>query len=237
VVHLSGGDTRGAKIRLTVTRPAASVGSILTKANKPQPPAAQKGEPIPSLQTTMLAIEKSTRKPIVDYAEHSFDLSRDPVQTNVTARSAGLHGAVLTDFLNVEGTYTFHAVASYGKGCVSSRELQWSVEVEVGVDQAKSDVKITTGAALPDKKKLITVVVIPRDPFGNHVGPGRPNAFTVTGMPGTTLTGAMRDNGDGSYSVTGINDPKVGKPGVVLARPVHCLHKSAMRPAARPRKR
>jgi hypothetical protein len=238
VVWLAGGDNnKDAKVRLTVTRPAASVGSILAKARKPQPPAAQKGEPIPSLQTTMLAIEKSTRKPIVDYTEHRFDLSGDPLQTNVTARSAGLHGVALSDFLNVEGTYTFHAVASYGKGCVSSRELQWSVEVEVGVDQAKSDVKITTGAALPDKKKLITVVAVPRDYFGNHVGPGRPNAFTVTGMPGTTLAGAMRDNGDGSYSVTGVNDPKVGKPGVVPARPVRCLHKSATRPGARPRKR
>jgi hypothetical protein len=237
VVRLAGGDNRGAKVRLTVTRPAASVGTILTRARKPQQPAAQKGEPIPSLQTTMLAIEKSTRKPIVDYAEHRFDLSGDPAQTNVTARSAGLHGTALTDFLNVEGTYTFHAVATYGKDCVSSRELQWSVEVEVGVDQAKSDVKIATGATLPDKKKAITVVVVPRDAFGNHVGPGRPNAFTITGTPGTTLTGAVRDNGDGSYTVGGVIDPGVRKPGIVLARPVRCPHKSATRPGARPRKR
>ena len=237
VVRLAGGNNRGARVRLTVTRPAASVGSILTKARKPQPPAAQKGEPIPSLQTTMLAIEKSTRKPIVDYTEHRFDLSGDPAQTNVMARSAGLHGTVLTDFLNVEGTYTFHAVATYGKGCVSSRELQWSVEVEVGVDQAKSDVKIATGATLPDKKKAITIVIVPRDTFGNHVGPGRPDAFTVTGTPGTTLTGAMRDNGDGSYTVGGVIDPGVRKPGIVLARPVRCVHKSAKRPGARPRKR
>jgi hypothetical protein len=235
VVQLAGGDTRSAKVSLTVTRPAASVGSILTKARKPQPPATQKGEPIPSLQATMLAMEKTTRKPIVDYTEHRFDLSGDPVQTNVTARSAGLHGTVLTDFLNVEGTYTFHAVATYGKGCISSRELQWSVEVEV--DQTKSDVKITTGATLPDKKKLIVVGVVPRDSFGNHVGPGRPNAFTVTGMPGTVLTGAVRDNGDGSYTVGGVNDPKVGKPGVVLARPVRCVCKTATRPGARPGKK
>jgi hypothetical protein len=237
VVRLAGGDNRGAKVRLTVTRPAASVGTILTKARKPQPPRAQKGEPIPSLQATMLAIEKSTRKPIVDYTEHRFELSGDPVQTNVTARSAGLHGAVLTDFLNVEGTYTFHAVATYGKDCVSSRELQWSVEVEVGVDQAKSDVNITTGATLPGKKKAITVVIVPRDAFGNHVGPGRPSAFTIAGTPGTTLTGAVRDNGDGSYTVGGVIDPGVRKPGIVLARPVRCLHKSATRPGARPRKR
>jgi hypothetical protein len=97
-------------------------------------------------------------------------------------------------------------------------------------------VKITTGATLPDKKKAITVVIIPRDSFGNHVGPGRPDAFTVTGTPGTTLTGAVRDNGDGSYTMGGVNDAKVSKPGVVLAQPVRCLHKAATRPGARPRK-
>ena len=52
-----------------------------------------------------------------------------------------------------------------------------------------------------------------------------------------SLTGAMRDNGDGSYSVAGVNDPKIGKPGVVLARPVRCLHKAATRPGVRPGKR
>ena len=237
VVQLAGGDTRGAKVSLTVRRPAASVGNILTKAKKPQPPVAQKGEPIPSLQATMLAIEKSTRKPIVDYTEHRFELSGDPVQTNVTARSAGLHGAVLTDFLNVEGTYTFHAVATYGKGCVSSRELQWSVEVEVGVDQAKSDVKITTGATLPDKKKLIIVVIVPRDAFGNHVGPGRPNAFTVAGMPGTVLTGAVRDNGDGSYTWAASTIPRWASRASCWRGRCGASAKAATRPGVRPRKR
>jgi hypothetical protein len=237
VVRLAGGDNRGAKVRLTVMRPAASVGTILTNARKSQPPAMQKGDTLPSRHTMMLAIEKSTRKPIVDYAELRFDLSGDSMQTNVTARSAGLHGAVLTDFLNVEGTYTFHAVANYGKDCIGTRELQWSVEVEPGIDQTKSDVKATTGATRPDKKKAVTFVIVPRDSFGNHVGPGRPDAFTVTGTPGTVLTGVVRDNGDGSYSVAGVNDAKVGKPGIVLARPVRCLHKSAMRPGVRPRKR
>ena len=43
------------------------------------------------------------------------------------------------------------------------RELQWSAEVEVGVDQEKSDVKVTTGATRPDKKKVVTFVIVPRD--------------------------------------------------------------------------
>ncbi|MDB5578611.1 MAG: von willebrand factor type [Bradyrhizobium sp.] len=237
VVRLAGGASlpRKAKVRLTVTRPTASAGTILTKARKPRPPIKQDGDTLPSRQATMLALEKSSRKPLIDYAEHPFEL---PAQTAIAARSSGLFGTKLADFLTVEGTYTFHAVATYGAGdCISSREMQWSVEVEVGVDQKKSDVKISTGATLPDKTKAITVVVVPRDAFGNHVGPGRSDAFTISGIAGTTLTGAMRDNGDGSYTVAGINDPKVGKPGIVLARPERCLCRSPTRPGVRPGKR
>jgi von Willebrand factor type A domain/Trypsin-like peptidase domain len=236
VLRLAGstGLPKKAKLTLTVRRPTASAGTILSKAGRAQPPTKQKGDTLPSRQATMQALEKSSRRPLIDYAEHRFELS---AQTAIAARSSGLFGAKLSDFLTVEGTYTFHAVATYRVGDdIGSREMQWSVEVEVGVDQKKSDVKITTGATLPDKKKAITVVVVPRDSYGNHVGPGLPNAFTVSGLPGTTLTGAIRDNGDGSYSVTGVNDPKVGKPGVVLARPERCQCKGATRPGVRLRK-
>jgi hypothetical protein len=232
VVRLEGGSgfPGGAKVSLSVKRPTASAGTILTKAGRTQPPK-RTGDTLPSRQATMLALEKSSRKPLIEYSEQQFELTGAGAQTNFIARSHGLVGATLPDLLNVEGTYTFHAVATYGIGkCIGSRELQWSVEVEIGVDQKKSDVKVTTGKTLPDKRKAIAVTVIPRDAFGNHVGPGRPLAFTLSGTPGTTLTGAVRDNGDGSYSVTGVNDPKVGKPGVVLARPERCLWKSATRP-------
>jgi hypothetical protein len=242
MVRLSGGGVgfpKNTTVSLTVTRPTASAGTLLTRARRPQPPAPQGGDTIPARQTTMLALEKSSRKPLIEYAEHRFDLSNDPAHIKIATRSSGLFGTLLTDFLNVEGTYTFHAVATYahGKDCVSSRELQWSVEVDIGVDQEKSDVKITTGATRPDKKKTITAVVIPRDSFGNHVGPGRPDAFAVTGTPGTNLSGAVRDNGDGSYTVAGTLDAGIRKPGLVLARPIHCECRAPSRPGVRPRKK
>jgi len=241
IVHLAGGAgfPKNAKVRVSVTRPTASAGTLLVKARKPQAPTAQKGDIIPARQTTMLALEKSSRKPLIDYSEHKFDLSNEPAHTNNAARSSGLFGATLRDFLNVEGTYTFHAVATYayGKDCFGSRELQWSAEVAVGVDQQKSDVKVTTGATRPDRKKIATFVIVPRDSFGNHVGPGRPDAFTVSGAPGTTLTGAVRDNGDGSYTVAGLIDAGGRKPGVQLVRTVPCVCKAGTRPGARPRKK
>ncbi len=240
-VRLAGGDgfPKDAKVRLTVMRPNASAGTILTKAKKPQRPAAQSGDTIPARYTTMLALEKSSRKPIVDYSEHRFELTPNAVQGVMNVRSTGLHGAVLKDFLNVEGTYTFHAVATYAKakGCVSSRELQWSVEVELNIDQGKSDVNVTPGPTRPDRKKTAVFVITPRDSFGNHVGPGRPDGFTVTGAAGVTLEGAVRDNGDGSYSVTGIVEPGTRKPAVVLGNAERCLCRVAGRPGARPRKK
>ena len=65
VVRLAGGDgfPENAKVRLTVTRPTASAGTLLVKARKPQAPAPQKGDIVPARQTTMLALEKSSRKP------------------------------------------------------------------------------------------------------------------------------------------------------------------------------
>ena len=227
-----------AKVSLTVTRPTASVGTLLVKAKKAQPPAAQSGDMLPGRIATMLALEKSSRKPLIEYSDQRFDLSNDPAQTNHPARSSGVYGAMLKDFLNVEGTYTFHAVVTYGDGKnIGTRELQWSAEVEVGVDQDNSDIKITTGPTQPDKTRPVTVTVIPRDSFGNHVGPGRPDGFTITGTSGTTLTGALRDNGDGSYTVAGNLAAGVKKPGVVLTRPVRCICRAPGRPGVRPAKR
>jgi hypothetical protein len=236
IVRLASGTglPRDAKVKLTVKRPTASAGTLLAKANRPQPPVRRKGDTIASRQSTMLALERSQERPLIDYAEHRFDLSRNFAQNPFVTRSSGLYGTSLRDFLNVEGTYTFHAVATWRDGnCTGSREIQWSVEVGVGIDQDKSDVKITPGKTRPDGTTAISVVVVPRDTYGNHVGPSLPDAFALTGIPGTTLIGAMLDYGDGSYRATGFNDPKIGKPGVLLARPVRCVHKPTIRAGQR----
>ncbi len=176
---------KSAKVNLTVRRPTASAGTLLTKANRPQPPTLRKGDTIASRQSTMLALERSLERPLIDYSEHRFELSNHFAQNPFITRSSGLYGTSLRDFLNVEGTYTFHAVATWRDGnCTGSREMQWSVEVGVGIDQDKSDVKITPGKTRPDGTTAISVVVVPRDTYGNHVGPGLPDAFTLTGTAG-----------------------------------------------------
>jgi hypothetical protein len=43
-------------------------------------------------------------------------------------------GNPLKDLLTVEGNYTFHFEATYGEGCTATRELRWSLHVDVGID-------------------------------------------------------------------------------------------------------
>lgn len=65
-----------------------------------------------------------------------------------------------------------------------------------------------------------TITVTPRDPFGNNLGPGRGDGITINGVPGTTVTGPAKDNGDGSYTVPISWNPGSGQgPGVVVDQP------------------
>ena len=58
------------------------------------------------------------------------------------------------------------------------------------------------------------------DRYGNHLGPGLADGFTVGDAPGSTVSGAVQDNGDGSYEVTVIWDPASGNPpGVIVEQP------------------
>ena len=61
--------------------------------------------------------------------------------------------------------------------------------------------------------------IIPRDKYGNHLGPGRLGALSITGTTGTTPTEQPQDNRDGSYSVTAIWDPSLSpSPGIVISQ-------------------
>ena len=65
-----------------------------------------------------------------------------------------------------------------------------------------------------------TITVVPKDPYGNNLGPGRGGEITVSGAPGTTVTGPLTDNGDGSYTVPVSWNAEGGNfPGVVIGQP------------------
>jgi hypothetical protein len=215
----AGGTPYNAKVRVTVTRPAVSVGNVLTQS-KLGPPSTVDADTIPARQATLMALEAASGNPVVTYNEQTFDLSDDAASTRGAFESAGLFGKPLQDLLTIEGNYTFRFQATYGIGCVSTRELLWSVHVDAGIDAANTVTTPNLSGAGPGGQQTGTITIVPRDVYGNNLGPGRANGFTVSGVPGTTVTGPVKDNGDGSYTVPVAWDPgSAQEPGVVVGQP------------------
>ncbi|WP_280252015.1 vWA domain-containing protein [Nocardia abscessus] len=213
-----GGSPRDATVRLTVTRPVVSVGNLLSQ-ERLHAPVTVGADTIPARQAALQAIEARTGQPAITHTQVDFDLSSGSANTNGAFEPHGLFGKPLTDLLTVEGNYTFHAVATYGSGCVATRELQWSVHVNPSVDPTRTSISTTTTGTQPDGTHTGTITITPRDPFGNNVGPGRSDRLTVTAGPGTTVTGPLNDNRDGSYTVPVTWTPDSGNPTVVIGQP------------------
>jgi hypothetical protein len=210
--YLQGGLPPNAKLKVTVSRPDTGVGNLLSQ-EKLGPPVVIDADTIPPRQATLMAIEARTGKPVVGYTQNAFDLFDDVIHTN-SPEPAGLFGNPLKDLLTMEGNYTFHFQATYGDTCTASRELLWSLHVDPGIDPSRTTVttKVSGGTG--------TITVVPKDKYGNNLGPGRGDGLSITGAPGTVVTGPIRDNGDGSYTVPVSWDPSSGdRPGVVIGQP------------------
>jgi V8-like Glu-specific endopeptidase len=223
--YVQGGLPPNAKVKVTVFRPDASVGNLLSQ-EKLGPPAVIDGDTIPPRQAALTSIEARTGRPAVGYGQQTFDLFDDVVNTN-SPEPAGLYGNPLKDLLTMEGNYTFHFQATYGDTCNATRELLWSLHVDPGIDPLRTTIttSVTGGTG--------TIMVVPKDKYGNNLGPGRGDGLSITGAPGTIVTGAVRDNGDGSYTAPVKWTPSLGdSPGVVIGqagRPPVVVHDPKVR--------
>ncbi|MDB5694349.1 MAG: von willebrand factor type, partial [Alphaproteobacteria bacterium] len=212
-----GGSPDNAQVTVTVTRPTDAAGNLLAREGL-KAPLAIGGDTIPARQATLRAIAARTGKPPVAYATQTWDLVGTPGGTGGAFEPDGLFGRPFDDLLTVEGEYTFHCVATYGEGCISSRELQWTVHVEPGVDPGRTGVDPHQTGTAPDGSAAGTIVITPSDQYGNLVGPGRGDGLTLTGGAGTTITGDPVDNGDGTYTVPAQWDPTSG-PVLIVGQP------------------
>ena len=217
--YRDGSSPMNAKLRVTVSRPNASVGNILSEARL-RGPGTLDADTIPARQATLLALESERGQPVVGYTQNTFDLFDDPAHTNGSFEPAGLFGNPFQDLLTAEGNYTFHFQATYGDGCTATRELLWSLHVDPGIDSGHTQVTTTVTGSAPGGQRTASVTLVPRDRYDNRLGPGRTDGVSVTGAGGTQLTGPLRDNGDGSYTVPVTWDPSVSDaPGVVIGQP------------------
>jgi hypothetical protein len=210
---------RGAEVKLFVTKPSNGAGNVLTQAGLGQATLVG-GDVMPARQSTLLGLEAASGQPAISYLEETIDLFDDGAHDDGAMEPDGIFGLPLPNLLNAEGSYSFRAVATYGDNCISTREALWSLHIEVGIDPAHTDVTTNLTGTGPGGKKTGTITIHPHDSNGNSVGPGKGDGITVTGGPGTTVTGPPQDNGDGSYTVPVAWDPGTGQgPSVVISQP------------------
>lgn len=204
---------------MTLTRPDTAVGNLLAKAPLGGGTSVD-ADGIPARQATLMALEKTSGQPVARYPQTSFVLTSDSKDTNGLFEPGGTMGVHLPEVLTVEGNYSFHVKASYGGGCSGMREEVWSLHIDVGIDPDKTTVTTTPGPDGPDGSTNWTLTFTPRDRYGNLLGPGRADAFTVQPVPGSTPTGPVVDLGGGRYQVGVTVEPgSLVPPRVGLAQP------------------
>lgn len=218
VRHANGGWPEDTQIQLTITRPDAGVGNVLSAAGLGAPGTID-GDVVPSRQATLQAIEAATGTPVAHYVDITVNLEDTP-ESNGSFESGGMFGKPMPDLLNVEGNYTFHARATYSQDCTGTRELFWSMHVDVGIDPGRTTVTTTPLGTGPGGGPCVRLTFVPRDRYGSMLGPGRSDAFTVEPQPGSTPSGPVTDLGNGSYQVDVCSDPgSLDPPAVGVVQP------------------
>jgi len=217
-LHYGNGTTPKAQVELTIEVPTVALGQLVTEAGL-RPPATS-ADAVDAFHATLQAILRQAGGVLpVPTSMIRVPLFDDGLHDDGAMEPDGIYNQRLKDLTRVEGTYQFRAVATYDEGCRATREAFWSIHVEPSIDPDRSDVTVVGVNDRPDGRHG-TFVIVPRDRYGNPLGPGRGDGFTVSPMPGVRITGRVKDRGDGSYGVSIVWDITVTLlPGVLVRQP------------------
>jgi len=205
-----------AKVELTIVAPSIALGQLAMDAGLSSP--VTMGDTVDAFHATLQAVARRAGGVLpVGSSTITVPLFDDAAHGDGAMEPDGIFNNRLKDLTRVEGTYQFRAVATYGEGCRATREAHWSVHVEPAIDPDRTDVKLVDILDNPDGRHG-TLVITPRDPYGNPLGPGRPGVFTVAPLPGVKGPGKIKDRGDGSYGIDIVWDP-TKTPGVWVQQP------------------
>ena len=218
VRYSNGGWPEDMQVTLTITRPDTGVGNVLSASGLGSAGVVD-GDIVGARQATLKAIEASSGHAVAAYVDTTVALSDEP-GLNGSFESGGLFGRPMPDLLNVEGNYTFHAKAEYTGECTGMREIVWSLHIDVGIDPGKTTVSTTPLGDGPGGGACIRMTFTPRDKYGNLLGPGRLDGFTIQPQPGSAPSGPVHDLGNGSYQVDVCSDPgSLEPPSVGITQP------------------
>lgn len=217
-LHYGNGTTPTAQVELSIEAPAVALGQLVTDAGL-RPPATS-ADAVDAFHATLQAIMRESGGVLpVPTSTLKVSLFDDGLHDDGAMEPDGIYNHRLEDLTRAEGTYQFHAVATFGEGCRATREAFWSVHVEPGIDPDRSDVTLVDITDRPDGRHG-TLVIVPRDRYGNPLGPGRGDRFTLSPLPGVKVDGRVKDRGDGSYGVSIVWDASVTPvPGVLVQQP------------------
>ena len=214
--YANGSVPRNANVRLHIESPTVALGQLAQDAGLYSPTTG--ADPVNGFRATLQAIAGKNGGVLpVHPIPSTVVLFDDGEHEDGAMEPDGIFNNPLKDVLRVEGTYQFRAVATYGDGCIASRETAWSVHVEPGIDPGHTRVTVVDVSAISGGSQG-TFVIVPGDAYGNPIGPGRGDLFEVTPLPGVVVDGKVQDKGDGSYQVpihwgTGV------EPGVLVKQP------------------
>lgn len=215
-LHYRNGTTPHAEVELFIDAPSVALGRLVTEAGLRAPTTS--GDAVGAFHSTLQAIARAAGGVLpVSPSHQRVALFDDGVHDDGAMEPDGIYNLPLTDLAKAEGTYHFRAVATYGHDCKATREAAWSIHVEPAIDPRKTLVTIIDITDRPDGRHG-TLVITPRDPYDNPLGPGRGNVFTVTPLPGVSIVGTVKDRGDGSYTVE-VTWTAPATPGVVVQQP------------------
>ena len=208
----------GAKVVLHIERPDVALGQLTSNAGLRPPVTAV--DALDAFHATLQDIARGAGGTLpVPTSRLQVPLYDDGLHDDGAMEPDGIFNNRLADLLHAEGMYQFRAVATFGQGCTATREAHWSVHVEPAIDPGRTVVTVVNVNDVPGGQAG-TLVITPIDPYGNPLGPGRGDVFTVAPLPGVQVVGPVRDRGDGSYEVGVIWDPTVTpQPGVIVQQP------------------
>ena len=215
-LHYSNGTSPHAEVELFIDAPSVALGRLVIEAGLRPPSTA--ADAVGAFHATLQAIARAAGGTLpVSPAHRRVPLFDDGLHDDGAMEPDGVYNHPLTDLTKAEGTYHFRAVATYGEACRATREVTWSIHVEPAIDPGRTIVTIIDVVDRPDGRHG-TLVITPRDPYDNPLGPGRGDHFSVAPLPGVIVEGKVEDKGDGSYAVGVAWDPRAA-PGVVVQQP------------------
>jgi hypothetical protein len=129
-----------ATVEVAVTGPKVSLTDLV--AQQPAAPAAGGADPVNSWTATLqqLAAANGGVLPVPTFTK-TVRLFDDGMHKDGAMESDGIFGATLNGLTKCDGTYDFHAVATYGDACQATREAFWSVTVGLKDDPYANPLK------------------------------------------------------------------------------------------------